>query len=82
MFYYTTPYATGPVGIGGTNIIATHIQDGLIYVATLIKNEAWTEIAEADFLAARGSLPTPAPSQDERITQLEQVVDTMLGGGA
>lgn len=42
----------------------------------------WTELTEAEYLALGGTLPAPAPSQDDRLTQLEQVVDTLLGGGA
>ncbi len=81
MFYYTTDYNGGTIDIGGPDIIATHQQGGLIYVATLVENDMWAEITETDFLGVRGGLPEVYVSSDERITQLEQVVDTILTGG-
>ena len=47
--------------------------------------EGWVELSEEEYLALGGVIPqpiVPVPSQEQRIAQLEQVVDVMLQGGA
>lgn len=44
----------------------------------------WTEITEEEYLELGGVIPQPIepqPSQEQRIAQLEQVIDTLLTGG-
>lgn len=82
MLFYKTAYID-EVAIGGQGILSTTVTaEGVVYIACSIEGQpGWTELTEAEYLAAGCTIPKAVPTAEGRLTQLEQVVDALLTGG-